>query len=94
MDGTAGQVDNLDHLYHAIQLFLDLLKGHIVGSNTDGHAGYILLLCGSYGKTLQIIGLTGKESGDLSQNTDFILDVEGDPAIFHFRIRRHALPLI
>ena len=78
-----GEIDDLDHFHHAVQLFLDLFESLIVAYSTDGHSGNGRILCGTYGKAVQVIAFAGKKSGNLGQNTYLVFYIEGNPSFFH-----------
>ena len=74
------QVQDLNDLHHGIQLLLNLLECDVITLGTNGHTRGILPLCGSYSQRLQVIGLSGKESRYLRQDTHIIFYIEGNPA--------------
>src|SRR5699024_11637344 len=48
------------------------------------------LFRGANGKTVQVIGLAGEQSGDLRENTYLVLYIQGYPAFLHSIA--HAIP--
>ena len=68
---------------HAVELFFDLLKCFIIADGCNRHSGDGWIFCSTYSKTVQIIGLPGKKSGDFGKYTDLIFNVKRDPSSFH-----------
>lgn len=77
------KIDDLDHFYHSIELLFDLLKCLIITDCGDCHSGYRRIFCGSYCQTVQVVGFSGKQTGNLRKHSHLIFHIQRNPSFFH-----------